>query len=244
MGSLPENTPRYLDMDVGSYLGFVSEVKGIAPGERGKQILEAMEETGIKDVANRMIGKLSKGYRQRVGLAQALIGNPKVLILDEPTVGLDPSQIREIRQLIKDMAGKRTVILSTHILPEVSMICERVLIIHQGRIVAADAVGELKQRSSATQQLQLIVKAPADQVHAELSQFEGLDKLECVDMAGSEGLCQVSINLNTQNDLRPDLANRIVGKNWPLYEIRSMEPSLEEIFVDIIAREKEEVSNV
>ncbi len=237
IGYLPENTPLYNDMDVVGFLGFVAHVKGISSGDRAAQIREAMSETGITNVANRTIGKLSKGYRQRVGLAQALIGNPKVLILDEPTVGLDPNQIRDIRELIKNMAGKRTVILSTHILPEVSMICERVLIINEGKIVAADAVGELSQRLSTQLKIRLMVKAPASDITPALQELGGIQKINCTDM--QSGVCQVILDTDRSKDLRPDLSNRIIGKGWDLLEIRSMDPTLEDIFIEIIAGEKE-----
>ncbi len=241
IGYLPENTPLYREMDVLSYLGFVAQVKGIPPGDRANNIRESMEETGIMDVSRRTIGKLSKGYRQRVGLAQALLGNPKVLILDEPTVGLDPNQIREIRELIKNMAGQRTVILSTHILPEVSMICERIIIIHEGRIVASDAVGQLRKRLARSQQIQLTIEAPSDQINDALAELQGIQKIESKESVDSEGLCVVSIEAEPQKDLRPDIANRIVGKGWKLFELQSLEPTLEDIFVNIIAGEKEEV---
>lgn len=239
IGYLPENTPLYNDMDVLSFLGFVSQVKGIAPGNRASEIREAMEETGITAVAHRTIGKLSKGYRQRVGLAQALIGNPKVLILDEPTVGLDPNQIREIRELIKNMAGKRTVILSTHILPEVSMICERVLIINEGRIVASDAVGELSRRMAKSRQIRMLVKAPASQVNSALSEIRGIHQIDCRETDGESGVCQILVETDPSCDLRPELSNRIVGRGWDLFEVRSMDPTLEDIFIEIIAGEKE-----
>ncbi len=237
IGYLPENTPLYLDMDVLSYLGFVAKVKGIPSSEQASQIEEVMGESGITDVSRRTIGKLSKGYKQRVCLAQALLGNPKVLILDEPTVGLDPNQIREIRELIKNMAGKRTVILSTHILPEVSMICERVLIIHEGRIVASDAVGELSRHLSKTRKIRVLIQAPSAEINDTLAELQGIQKIESHDMP--DGTCQVDIESDREKDLRPELANRIVGNGWRLFEIRSMDPTLEDIFVDIIAREKE-----
>ncbi|MEW6234339.1 MAG: ATP-binding cassette domain-containing protein [Candidatus Omnitrophota bacterium] len=239
IGYLPENTPLYLDMDVLSYLGFVAQVKNIAPGDRAASIREAMDETGISDVAQRTVGKLSKGYRQRVGLAQALLGNPKVLILDEPTVGLDPNQIREIRQLIKNMSGKRTVILSTHILPEVSMICDRVLIIHEGRIVASDAVGELSRRLAKSTIIRLVLRAPSSEINDALSDLKGVQKIESSELP-DRGFCQVMIEANPQFDIRPDIVNRVAGRGWPLYEIRSMDPTLEDIFVEIIAGENKE----
>ncbi|MDX9755338.1 MAG: ATP-binding cassette domain-containing protein [bacterium] len=239
IGYLPENTPLYTEMDVRSYLHFVAQVKGIAPGDRNAKVLEAMEETGTVDVAQRTIRKLSKGYKQRVGLAQALIGDPKVLILDEPTVGLDPAQIREIRQLIKNMAGKRTVILSTHILPEVSMICKRVLIINNGTIVASDAVGELSKRMAKSREIRLILRAPAAEIQPFFSKVQGIMKVSSQEIADGDGLSQVSIHTVPDQDLRPELVTQITANRWPLYEIRSMEPTLEDIFVDIIAGEKE-----
>ncbi|MBI1387067.1 MAG: ATP-binding cassette domain-containing protein [bacterium] len=238
IGYLPENTPLYLDMDVTGFLSFAAQIKGIPSDKRGAAIREALEETGTMEVAHRTIGKLSKGYRQRVGLAQALIGNPKVLILDEPTVGLDPNQIREIRELIKNMAGRRTVILSTHILPEVSMICDRVLIINKGHVVASDAVGELSRRMSKTRRLRVTVKAPSEEVNPALDDIQGIQRIEAMLLGGSDKLCQVNIDTDPDKELRPEIANRLVGKGWPLYEIRSLEPTLEDVFVDIVAGDK------
>ncbi len=241
IGYLPENTPLYNEMDVLSFLGFAAQIKGIPPGDRAAQIRNTMHETGIEGVATRSLGKLSKGYRQRVGLAQALLGDPKVLILDEPTVGLDPAQIREIREVIKNMAGKRTVILSTHILPEVSMICERVMIINDGRLVAADAVGDLQRRLARSRLIRVLSKAPSDQVSGMLSELDGVSKVECVLVPNEEGVCQLSIETSPDQDLRPMIASQIVNKGWDLYEVRSMDPTLEDIFVDITMGEKKEV---
>lgn len=239
IGYLPENTPLYTDMEVLSYLGFVSKVKGVPAGARAANIREVMEETAITDVAKRTIGNLSKGYRQRVGLAQALLGNPKVLVLDEPTVGLDPNQIREIRDLIKNMAGKRTVILSTHILPEVSMICERILIIHEGKIVASDAVGDLTRQLSNLKRIRLITKAPGSDINSALSEIQGVNKIETREIPEEKELCQVDLETDPNRDIRPDIANRIVERGWQLYEIRSMDPTLEDIFVEVISGQKE-----
>jgi ABC-2 type transport system ATP-binding protein len=239
IGYLPENTPLYQDMDVTSYLTFVARIKKIPGGDRDRKIREAMEETGTVGVANRTIKKLSKGFRQRVGLAQALLGNPKVLILDEPTVGLDPTQIREIRDLIKNMSGKRTVILSTHILPEVSMICDRVLIIHQGKVIASDAVGDLSKRLTQTRDIRILLRAPAAEINQAFSELQGIKKIETIELADGDGMSQVNIETDAVVDIRPDIANRITGQGWALYEIRSMEPTLEDIFVNIIAGEKE-----
>ncbi len=241
IGYLPENTPLYLDMDVVSFLRFAAKIKGIPSSERDASIREALEETGTADVANRTIGKLSKGYRQRVGLAQALIGNPKVLILDEPTVGLDPNQIREIRELIRSMAGKRTVILSTHILPEVSMVCDRVVIINRGHIVAADAVSELSSRVTQTKRIRMTIDGPAGEINTVLSDVKGIQNIETVELPGGGSQCQVNIQSAPDADIRPELSSRVIGKGWQLYEIRSMDPTLEEIFVEIVAGDKGDV---
>ncbi len=239
IGYLPENTPLYHEMNVLSYLGFTAQVKGVSPGDRASHIRHVMEETGIDHVANRTVGKLSKGYRQRVGLAQALIGDPKILILDEPTVGLDPNQIREIRDLIKNMAGKRTVILSTHILPEVSMVCERVMIIHEGKLVASDAVGALSKQVATKRNIRIELKAPSAEVNGVLEDLDGIQSIECIELASAEGVCQVKLAIDAEKELRPDIVNRVVGKGWSLYEIRSDEPTLEDIFVEIISGKKE-----
>lgn len=225
-------------MDVVSFLRFAAQIKGIPSSKRDAAIREALNETGTADVANRTIGKLSKGYRQRVGLAQALIGNPKVLILDEPTVGLDPNQIREIRELIRSMSGKRTVILSTHILPEVSMVCDRVVIINKGHIVAADAVNELSSHLSKSKRIRLTIEAPAAEINAALSEVNGVQKVKTVELAGKGSQCQVDLDTAPDADIRPELSNRIVGKGWALYEIRSMDPTLEDVFVEIVAGDK------
>ncbi len=239
IGYLPENTPLYREMDVLSYLGFAAQVKNIPPGDRARKIREVMEECGILDVSRRTIDKLSKGYKQRVGLAQALLGDPKVLILDEPTVGLDPNQIREIRELIKNMAGQRTVILSTHILPEVSMICERVMIIHEGRLVASDAVGQLKTRLAKSKHVEITLEAPPAEINTALSELQGVQQIECKESDTSENLCVVSVTTDPDKELRPDIVNRVVGKGWKLYDIHSLEPTLEDIFVEIIAGDQE-----
>src|SRR3990167_5897585 len=160
IGYLPENVPLYTDMRVAPYLDFVAEVKGVGRAERRGRIAEVMERCLITDVQNRLIGKLSKGYRQRVGLAQAIVSDPEVLILDEPTIGLDPRQITEIRSLIKSLAGKHTVILSTHILPEVSMVCTGVVIINKGSIVAQGPIDTLVQQFFPTARLEVEIVGP------------------------------------------------------------------------------------
>src|SRR6266850_2582212 len=164
IGYLPENVPLYTDLRVAPYLEFVAEIKGVPRGERKKRVADAMDRCRIADVQNRLIGKLSKGYRQRVGLAQAIVSDPAVLILDEPTIGLDPQQITEIRALIKALAGDHTVILSTHILPEVSMICQGVVIINRGSIVAQGPIDRLVEEFFPTARVHVQFAGPADAV--------------------------------------------------------------------------------
>src|SRR5216684_4345299 len=174
IGYLPENVPLYADMRVGAYLDFVAEVKGLGRGERKRGVAEAMDRCSITDVENRLIGKLSKGYRQRVGLAQAIVSDPHVLILDEPTIGLDPQQITEIRALIKSLAGEHTVILSTHILPEVSMVCSGVMIINRGSIVAQGPIDRLVEEFFPTARVHVQVAGPPDAVREGLAEIAGV----------------------------------------------------------------------
>jgi len=181
IGYLPENPPLYQEMRVRDFLDFVAKIKGVDPRERKKAVTETMGKTGIDNVSNRVIKKLSKGYKQRVGLAQALVHNPEVLILDEPTVGLDPKQIIEVRELIKSLAGTHTIILSTHILPEVSQTCERVVIINKGRVVAEDTPENLTTKLAGKQRMIVTVAAPFTEVRTQLSEIKGVQKVQLVD---------------------------------------------------------------
>src|SRR5262245_31684439 len=174
IGYLPENVPLYADMTVGAYLDFVASIKGVSRGDRRRRVGEVLERCQIPDVRGRLIGRLSKGYRQRVGLAQALIADPEVLILDEPTIGLDPKQIVGIRQLIKSLAGAHTVILSTHILPEVSMVCEGVIIINRGGIVAQGPIDTLVQQFFPTSRVEVEIVGPPDAVRHGLERIPGV----------------------------------------------------------------------
>src|SRR2546425_6376070 len=174
IGYLPESVPLYTDMRVAAYLEFVAEVKGVSRAERRRRVADVMDRCMVADVQNRLIGKLSKGYRQRVGLAQAIVSDPEVLILDEPTIGLDPKQITEIRSLIKSLAGQHTVILSTHILPEVSMLCGGVIIINKGSVVARGTIDRLVEQVFPRARVQLQVAAPPDAVPAEIRRIPGV----------------------------------------------------------------------
>lgn len=235
IGYLPENPPLYQDMRVQDYLEFVAKIKGVSPTERKKAVDEAMAKTAIRDVSNRVIKVLSKGYKQRVGLAQALVHNPDVLILDEPTIGLDPNQIIEVRQLIKQLAGDHTIILSTHILPEVSMTCERVVIINKGSIVATDTTDGLTKKHAGATRLTVCVDAPLDAVKEKIGALRGVTKVEKV--TGS-GYTTVIVESAKEVEIRPDVANIIVHNNWPLYEIKSEDVSLEDVFLHLTTKEE------
>jgi ABC-2 type transport system ATP-binding protein len=233
-GYLPETPPLYPDMSVIEYLTFVAKIKDVAPAERIQRVKRVMERTRIADMANRQCGKLSKGYKQRVGLAQALIHNPDVLILDEPTAGLDPKQIIETRQLIKELAGDHTIVLSTHILPEVSQTCQRVVIINKGRVVAVDTPDNLtaRLRGSATMYVQVdAAGAGTETAAAALGRVPGVTRVNEADRRDS--LVGFEIDSESGRDIRRDLAKTIVSNGWGLLELRPMRISLEEIFLSL-----------
>ena len=234
-GYLPETPPLYPDMRVGEYLSFVAKIKGVAPAERKERIRAVMQRTRIDDMANRLCSKLSKGYRQRVGLAQAIIHNPDVLILDEPTAGLDPKQIIETRQLIKELAGDHTIILSTHILPEVSQTCERVVIINKGRVVAVDTPDNLTSRLQGSETLYVQVDAGGADAIAALSRIPGVTRVVQADHRHS--LAGYEVESQHGRDVRRDLARTVVTNGWGLLELRPLRMSLEEIFLELTTDE-------
>src|SRR6059036_2499663 len=203
IGYLPENVPLYADMRVGPYLDFVAEVKGVARSERKGQVADVMDRCLITDVQNRLIGKLSKGYRQRVGLAQAIISDPHVLILDEPTIGLDPKQITEIRSLIKSLAGDHTVILSTHILPEVSMLCDAVIIINKGRVVARGTEAELVEQVFPTARVAVEIVGPPPAVRDRIRAIPGV--LSVQDQAVTNGDGRYVVEAARGRDVRAEI---------------------------------------
>ncbi len=241
IGYMPENPPVYADMTVDQYLDFVAKIKGVDGKVRKKKVDEAMEKVGITDVRKRLIKHLSKGYRQRVGLAQALVHDPEVLILDEPTIGLDPKQIREVRTLIKGLAGQHTVILSTHILPEVSMTCQRVIIINKGKVVAEDTPDNLTARLAGNERLVMEVEGPADTVTQTLQAVPGVQNIS-VDRANGDGRVQLTVESSAGTDLRKELARTVVNNGWGLLELRPVEMSLEDVFLHLVT-EEEEVAN-
>jgi ABC-2 type transport system ATP-binding protein len=235
-GYLPETPPLYPEMTVREYLSFVAEIKGVPSGERKGRVDGSMEKARVTEMAGRHCGKLSKGYRQRVGLAQALIHNPDVLILDEPTAGLDPKQIIETRELIKQLAGDHTIILSTHILPEVSQTCQRVVIINRGRVVAVDTTDNLTRRLSGSETMYVQVDGAGDAAKAALAALAGVTGVSEVDHHG--GLVGYEVESEPGRDVRRDLARAIVGAGWGLLEMRPVRMSLETIFLQLTTEEQ------
>jgi ABC-2 type transport system ATP-binding protein len=235
IGYLPEQPPVYMDMSVKSYLNFVAKIKGVDSRDRKSRINEVMEKTAIADVQDSVIRKLSKGYKQRVGLAQALVHNPDVLVLDEPTVGLDPNQIKEVRRLIKSLAGNHTIILSTHILPEVEMTCDRAVIINRGRVVAQDTIENMTQRKRGAERLVLQVDGPNAPVRDKLSSVSGVKKVKRDEAA--DGINRYDIECEPGRDVRRELAQAIVQNGWGLLELRAKDFTLEEVFSHLTTEE-------
>ncbi len=227
-GYLPETPPLYPDMRVRDYLTFVAKIKGVPRNQVRSRVDVTMEKTRIADMASRQCGRLSKGYRQRVGLAQALLHDPDVLILDEPTAGLDPKQIIETRQLIKDLAGSHTIVLSTHILPEVSQTCQRVVIINKGRVVAVDTPDNLTSKLRGSEAMYLQVDSQGADAAAVIQQVAGVTSVRPADTQGG-----LEVASEAGRDVRRDLASAVVGRGWGLLELRPMRMSLEEIFLQL-----------
>jgi ABC-2 type transport system ATP-binding protein len=234
-GYLPETPPLYPDMTVVEYLTFVTKIKGVAAADRRLRVKRIMDRVHVAEMANRQCSKLSKGYRQRVGLAQALIHNPDVLILDEPTAGLDPKQIIETRQLIKELAGDHTIVLSTHILPEVSQTCQRVVIINKGRVVAVDTPDNLTSRLRGSETMYIQVDAAGADIAPSLGRVAGVTRVAEADRR--DGLVGYEVESERGRDVRRDLAKTIVGSGWGLTELRPMRMSLEEIFLSLTTDE-------
>jgi ABC-2 type transport system ATP-binding protein len=263
LGYLPETVPLYTELTTFEYLDFRGRITGMHNGrDRKARIHEIMELLHLVDVRSKLIGTLSRGYRQRVGLAQALLHDPDVLILDEPTVGLDPVQISDVRALIKELGKNHTVILSTHLLPEVSMVCDRVVIINRGRLVALDTPIHLADTAAAHQYVQLEVAGSADAVLKALRSVSGVTTVELlpqqrvssvtygadgehdVQMPVTEAVVPAGVSLfqvegRPGADLRPKLAAAVVGAGHALHEIKSVRPTLEDVFIKVISQEEE-----
>ena len=237
VGYFPERVSLYLDLTVREYLRYVADMKGIARDRRAAEIERVLEACAVADVAHRLLGTLSKGYRQRVGIAQALIGQPRVLILDEPTAGLDPEQVAEMRRLIRDLRGERTVILSTHILSEVEATCDRVMIINRGHILAVDTPHNLNQRLRQTSQIYLEVLAPAPVVAERLCGIPGVLHVELSPSAPA-GVAALTVTTEKTRDLRSELAACVAAAGWGLQELRPVALSLETIFLSLLNPEQ------
>jgi ABC-2 type transport system ATP-binding protein len=236
VGYIPETPPLYIDMDVETFLTFVAKIKGVAPKTRRARVDEAMQKCRITDVRGTLIGKLSKGYRQRVGLAQAILHNPDVLILDEPTAGLDPKQIIETRELIRALGGDHTIILSTHILPEVSMTCGRVVIINKGKVVAEDTPDNLTHRLQGAATLRVEVRGPRDPVLDTVRAVPGVLASRPA-REGHGDVVAVEVEAEAGKDVRADLARAVVGKGFDLLGLTQAGMSLEDIFLHLTTTE-------
>jgi ABC-2 type transport system ATP-binding protein len=239
IGYLPEAPPIYPEMAIRSYLEFVARIKGVASKEVNQRVQAAMEMTNIADRRDDLIKRLSRGYKQRVGIAQAIVHNPDVVILDEPTVGLDPNQIIEVRNLIKRLAGEHTIILSTHILPEVEVTCDRVVIINKGRIAAVDTPENLTTQMKGGERIKMEVGGGAAELRATLAAVEGVTRVD-VSERENGGPLEVVVESAAGLDLRSALAARVVGSGFELYELRSVSLSLEDIFRQLTTEERPE----
>jgi ABC-2 type transport system ATP-binding protein len=232
-GYLPENPPLYVDFSVYDYLDFVAKIKGVAKADRKKEIDSVIEKASIGDVQNRIIGKLSKGYKQRVGLAQSLLNNPQIVILDEPTVGLDPKQIIEIRELIKNLKGDHTVILSSHILPEIEQTCERVVIINEGKVVAQDTPQNLTSRLKGVERTNLKIEGEEKKIR---NVFKAIKEIKSLELKTSGGICHVIVE--SASDIRKELARQTVNNDLGLLELYIDKFTLEDIFLQLTTKEE------
>ncbi|MBN1776400.1 MAG: ABC transporter ATP-binding protein [Clostridiales bacterium] len=233
IGYLPENPPLYPDMTVREYLKFICELKGVPRTNHPKQIAEVLSQVKIYDVANRVIRNLSKGYKQRVGLAQALIGKPEILILDEPTIGLDPKQIIEIRNLIRTLKKDHTIILSSHVLAEIQSVCDRVVIIYDGKPVAIDTPLALSKKMSGSSRLSLTIGSVSELIVDVLRGIDGISRIS--KLREENGILQFDIFADPGVDIRRDIFEAMAGNDWPILEMRMNELTLEDIYLSVTA---------
>ena len=238
IGYMPENNPLYPEMRVREYLKFRARLKGLNRRRSRERVTTVMEQCGLTEVGRRIIGLLSKGYKQRVGLADALVHEPELIILDEPTIGLDPNQIRSVRQLIKSLAQKHTVLISTHILPEAEMTCNRMLIMYDGKILAADTPDNLQRLMAGSSQIIAEIAAPAEVLREALSQMPGIEQF---DVSSSEGEFQrCALTPHDGYDLRPAIFALALEHGWTLRELTRSRHSLEDIYVQVTKPTEEE----
>ena len=238
IGYLPEIPPLYVDMKVCEYLKFVCELKKVKKEDRDKEVERVMDLTKVSDVQNRIINNLSKGYRQRVGMAQALIGSPKVIILDEPTVGLDPNQIKEVRDLIKSLAGEHTVILSSHILSEISETCSHVFIIDKGKIIANNAIETLSNYFNSKQVLEIVAKGDKDKCKEIIEAIEDIESVS-VENGTEEGTVNITVTATYSKDVREDVSLALSSEKISIFEMKEDTKSLEDVFLELTAKEEE-----
>ena len=233
IGYLPENPPLYTDMTVNEYLSFICDLKGVAKDKRKEQLVNIKSMVKIEDVQDRLIGNLSKGYKQRVGIAQALVGNPSILILDEPTVGLDPNQIIEIRRLIKSLSKTHSIIISSHILSEIQEIADRVVIINRGKIAAVDSLSDLSKRLSGQSKLLLTFRGSAKDAAAKIRTIKGISAAvpRVVDSKLSQ--LEIAVSASDTTEVRTQIFYLMANEGWPILEMRSLDPTLEEVFLSI-----------
>jgi ABC-2 type transport system ATP-binding protein len=237
IGYLPETPPLYPDMNVHAYLEFVARIKGVASSEIANRVNRAMEMATLLDRRNELIKRLSRGFKQRVGIAQAIVHNPDVVILDEPTVGLDPKQIIEVRKLIKGLAGEHTIILSTHILPEASQTCDRVVIINRGRIAAVDTPENLTTQLKGSERVLMEARGEEEALREAIDQVEGVTKVDIEAIENSDHLKAI-VESEPGIDLRGKLAAAVIGRGLELFELRAVSLSLEDIFLQLTTEEQ------
>lgn len=245
VGYFPERVSVYPELPVKSFLDFVAEAKDVPRSARKAEIARVVASCGLEAVKDRIIGHLSKGYRQRVGIAQALINKPQVLILDEPTIGLDPEQVVEIRRLIRDLGSERTVILSTHILSEVSSVCDRVIVIDKGRILASQSLAELREQLQHTHQVRVEVEGPEESVRDALARLPRIEAVRPVTTRGLPGTAPSSYSCIIEyhgDDIRKNVSATVMKNGWGLLEVRSLEPTLEDLYLQLIRDSEPEMS--
>ena len=246
IGYLPETPPIYPEMDVTNYLKFVARIKGVASSDLDRRVDTAMSLTGLTERRTELIKRLSRGYKQRVGIAQAIVHNPDVVILDEPTIGLDPNQIIEVRKLIKGLAGEHTVILSTHILPEVEMTCDRVVIINKGKIAAIDTPKNLTTQRKGSERVIVKARGDADEIKAKLDELEGVSAVTFGENANdetNEATVAITVESEQGTDLRGKIAAQLVNGGFELLELRAVSISLEDTFRQLTTEEAATTSN-
>lgn len=229
IGYLPENVPLYNEMNVNDYLSFVADLKNVNKFDKKKHIHEIIKKVGLKKVSNTIIGKLSKGFKQRVGIAQALTGDPAILILDEPTIGLDPNQIIEIRNLIKELGKEKTVILSSHILQEVSALCSRIIIINEGKLVAIDTKESLMEKLETGQRIKLIIDDDFEKAKNKIMEIKGVKEVNLVKSDNS--LNEIIVSADKDFDIRKELSKKVINSGFNLFELSKIVMSLEDVFI-------------